>query len=161
MYKKNKKTFKKLTKKKAEELFNKILKIVVEPITGTGTTYLTQLNKIGKQILGIKFKGVYPSDKIPKLNNLSPYCILNLDKSTQPGSHWISLVKYGDNCIVYDSFGRNHAQIIPNLRFSGNGRVINTEDDAEQNKNDENCGALSLSFIIFYNLYGPSNSLLI
>ena len=77
---------KKQKEKDAELLYNKILKDV-ERLTGDKTTYLEQLNGVGKKLLGVKFKGVFPSDKIPKLNDLSPYCILNLDKYTESGSH--------------------------------------------------------------------------
>ena len=52
----------------------------VYPLIGDKTTYLSELLRIGKKLFGVKFKGVFPSDKIPKLNDLSPYAILNLDK---------------------------------------------------------------------------------
>lgn len=135
----------------------------IEKITGDKTTYLKQLEGAGKKLLGIKFKGVYPSDKIPKLNDLSPYCILNLDSSEEPGSHWVALGKNigRSSSIFYDSFGRDHAKIIPNLRYSGNGRIINTEKDAEQRINQENCGARCLSWLCILDKYGPETAKLI
>ncbi len=52
------------TKSKKEQycnlIYNKILKQVIEPITGDQTTYLDDLLRVGKKMLGIKFKGVYP-----------------------------------------------------------------------------------------------------
>jgi hypothetical protein len=38
-------------KKDAEILYNKLLKDVVEPLTGDKTTYLQELNGIGKKLL--------------------------------------------------------------------------------------------------------------
>lgn len=147
----------------AETLYKKILKDVVEPLTGDKTTYLQELNGVGKKLLGVKFKGVFPSDKIPKLHDLSPYCILNLDKSTESGSHWVALAKHiGTNdSILYDSFGRDNKKIIPALQYSGNGRIIDTDRDAEQKITEENCGARALSWLIFFDKYGAKNAMLI
>ena len=65
--------------KTANKLYNVYLKHIYQLI-GDKTTYLNQIQGAGKKLLGVKFKGVFPSDKIPKLNDLAPYCILNLDK---------------------------------------------------------------------------------
>ena len=151
---------KKQKEKDAELLYNKILKDV-ERLTGDKTTYLEQLNGVGKKLLGVKFKGVFPSDKIPKLNDLSPYCILNLDKSKEPGSHWVALAKHGNNSILYDSFGRDNKQIIPALRYSGNGRIIDTDDDVEQKILETNCGARCTAWLKFFDEYGAKNAMLI
>ena len=64
-------------------IYTTILKDIITPLAGNNTTYLSELLEIGKTLLGDKFKGVYPSDKIPKLNELSPYAILNLDTSRE------------------------------------------------------------------------------
>ena len=151
---------KKQKEKDAEILYKKILKDV-EGLTGDKTTYLQQLNGVGKKILGVKFKGVFPSDKIPKLHDLTPYCILNLDKSTEPGSHWVALAKHGKDSILYDSFGRDNKQIIPALRYSGNGSIIDTDRDAEQKIKETNCGARCLAWLKFFDEYGAKNSMLI
>jgi hypothetical protein len=148
-------------KKDAEILYNKLLKDVVEPLTGDRTTYLQELNGIGKKLLGVKFKGVFPSDKIPRLNDLSPYCILNLDKSTESGSHWVALAKNGRDSILYDSFARDHKKIIPALKYSGNGRIIQPEDDVEQKILETNCGARCLAWLVFFDKYGAKNAMLI
>jgi len=141
--------------------YNDILHNIVEPKLGKNTTYSDTLEKVGKEYLGVRFKGVFPSDKIPRLNDLSPYCIVNVDKSTQPGSHWMAVVKDKNDAILYDSFGRKDTLIIPSLQFSGNGRIINTDSDPEQKRTEDNCGARAISFLIFYNKYGKEMSLLI
>ncbi len=121
---------------------------------GDKTTYLNELNGAGKKILGVKFKGVFPSDKIPRLNDLSPYCILNLDSSKQGGSHWVALAKKDGGAVLYDSFGRDNKKIIPSLQFSGNGRIIDTDKDAEQKILETNCGARCLAFLSIYDKHG-------
>ena len=151
---------KKQREKDANILYKKILKDV-EGLIGDKTTYLEQLNGAGKKILGVKYKGTFPSDKIPKLNDLTPYCVLNLDKSKEPGSHWVALAKYGNDSILYDSFGRDNKQIIPSLRYSGNGRIIDTDKDSEQKIKETNCGARCIAWLKFFDEYGAKNSLLI
>ena len=140
--------------------YNIILKHI-EKHLGKTTTYSDKLHSVGKKLLGVKFKGVFPSDKIPKLNDLSPYCIVNVDNSKEAGSHWMSIVKSNSksNCILYDSFGRRNTMIIPSLRFSGNGKIIDTDRDAEQKIKEENCGARAISWLVFYDKYGEKNAM--
>ena len=59
-------------------IYTTILKDIITPIAGNNTTYLSELLEIGKKLLGDKFKGVYPSNKIPKLNELSRLCNFKL-----------------------------------------------------------------------------------
>ena len=149
-----------MDEKTAHREYNKILKSVKKRVGGK-TTYLGQLDRAGKDIFGSRFHGVYPSDKIPKLTDKKPYAILNLDRSDEPGSHWIALAKVGNNSIVYDSFGRHHTKIIPSLLYSGNGKLISTDDDQEQHILATDCGARSISWLEFLDKYGAENSLLI
>ena len=142
-------------------IYKKILQEIIKPISGDQTTYLSDILGIGKKLLGVKFKGVYPSDKIPKLNDLSPYAILNLDTSKEKGSHWVAIAKHGDNTYLYDSFGRKYTQIIPNLQYSGNGKIINTDDDAEQKIYEMDCGARSLAWLVFFDKWGAKCAMLI
>jgi hypothetical protein len=135
-------------------LYDKVLKEIIYPLTGDKTTYLNELNGVGKQMLGVKFKGVFPADKIPKLNDLSPYAILNLDTSKEPGSHWVSIAKNGDETYIYDSFGRSNVKIIPNLRYSGNGRIVDTDKDVEQDVLETNCGARCVAWLVFLDKWG-------
>tara|TARA_R110000868_G_scaffold216919_2_gene467061 strand:- start:1877 stop:2347 length:471 start_codon:yes stop_codon:yes gene_type:complete len=142
--------------KKAEQLYNHVLTKQIYPLTGDKSTFMNDLDRVGRKLLGIKFKGVFPSDKIPKLNDLKPYCILNLDKSTESGSHWIALAKiHGKNSsLVYDTFGRANKKIIPDLQYSGNGRIHDTDRDVEQKITQEDCGARSLAFLVVLDKYG-------
>ena len=147
--------------KEAEQIYQQVLKTVIYPLTGDRTTYLDELDGIGHKLLGVKFKGVFPADKIPRLNDLSRYCILNLDTSKEPGSHWVALAKDGKDTYIYDSFGRTYTQIIPQLKFSGNGRILNTDKDAEQSILQTDCGARSLAFLCVFDGWGPDVAKLI
>ena len=143
--------------KQIELVYNKILKQIIEPLSGDGTTYLTELNGIGKKLFGVKFKGVFPSDKIPKLNDLSPYAILNLDTSKQPGSHWVAIAKHPhkDETLLYDSFARKGSKIIKSLAYSGNGRIVDSDlKDSEQDVMETNCGARCLAWLVVVEKYG-------
>ena len=137
--------------KQAEDFYNNYLTNTVYPLIGNKTTYLGEL-----ELLRVKFKGVFPSDKIPKLNDLSPYCILNLDKSTESGSHWIALAKMpnSNDSLVYDSFGRDYRKIIPDLNLSGNGRILNTDKDSEQEILETDCGARCLAWLLVFDKQG-------
>lgn len=143
----------KLTKKKVEKLYNDILRKHMIPLVGNDTTFMSDLHKAGKQILGKDFIGVFASDQIPSFER-GKYAILNLDNSSEPGSHWIAVAKHKDNIIVYDSFGRPAKKIIPSL-FQQDRTVIDTELDAEQRKNENNCGARSLTALIMFDGYDP------
>jgi hypothetical protein len=150
--------------KHAERLYNKILTTEIYPLTGNKSTYLTDLDRVGRKLLNIKFKGVFPSDKIPKLNDLKPYCILNLDKSTEGGSHWIAVAKIpGENSsITYDSFSRPANKIIPALKHSGNGAIINSDlSDAEQTITETDCGARSMAWLVLLDRKGVGTARLI
>jgi len=139
---------------KAHNLYEKIFRRIVVPLVGNETTYSTELDKAGLKLLGGKFKGIYPSDKIPILNDLKSYAVLNLDKSNEPGSHWVAVAHRNGVTYLYDSFGRKASKIIPSLYHSGNGRVVNTDPDAEQKIMETNCGARCLAWLLLFDRYG-------
>ena len=151
----------KMTEKGANWLYERIFKRIIVPMVGNETTYQNELDKAGRKVLGTLFKGVYASDKIPMLNDLKPYAILNLDRSDEGGSHWIAIARDKDKTYIYDSFGRKVTKIIPTLYHSGNGRIINTDDDKEQEERETNCGARSLAWLLFFHRYGAKNAILI
>jgi len=146
--------------KKAMKIYNSKLKIL-ENLIGNDTTWLHELDKAGKKLFGTKFSGVYPSDKIPKLTKSKCYCILNLDKSGEPGSHWIALAKVKDKIMFYDSFGRKGEKLIPTLKLSGNGKIIDTQLDKEQKVLQTNCGARCLAWLWVFDECGSKVAYLI
>ena len=152
---------KKNKRDQADKIYNFILKNEIKPLLGFKATYLDQLDTVCNKLFGKKYRGTFPSDKIPKLNNIKKYCILNLDRSNQAGSHWIALAKDGDKAYLYDSFGRAGNKIIPNLEFSGNGKIIDTDRDAEQGILEENCGSRCVAFLRVFDQYGADVAKLI
>jgi hypothetical protein len=145
----------------AEMLYNKILRNIVYPLVSNKSTYLTDLDNAGKILLKSKFKGVYPSDKIPKLNKKKPYAIINLDSSGMPGSHWVAIARYKNDVYIYDSFGRDYTEILPSLQKSKNGEVYNTDSDIEQKPSELDCGARCLAWLLLYEYYGVDHAVLI
>ena len=113
-----------------------------------GVTYLKQLERICKKRFGKKFHGVYPSDQIPRLKP-NQCCILNLDRTGEPGSHWIALYRSarGTQSFVYDSFGRRGVTLIPKLKWTSPGRVIDSDRDPEQLWSENNCGARCIAWL--------------
>ena len=134
----------------------------IAPMVGRKTTFLTDLSQAGHKLLGDKFMGVFPSDKIPRLTETTPYCILNLDNSNQPGSHWVAIARLDDeHAMMYDSFGRPSKEIFPALKKSDNGLIIDTDYDAEQSTKQTDCGLRSLAWLAFLHEYGPEAAVLI
>lgn len=53
-----------------------------------------------------KYYGTYPRDMLPKYIPKDSGIIINTDKSSQPGEHWVSIFKTKSGPLVYfDSFG--------------------------------------------------------
>jgi hypothetical protein len=138
-----------------EKQYSIILKKIIEPQVGKKETYSDDLNRLAIKLFGVKMRGVFPSDKIPKLTDLTPYAILNLDKSTESGSHWIAVAKIPEKDVIicYDSFGRSFSKIIPSLKNNGM-KIMDTNQDAEQKIKETNCGARCLAFLVCFEQYG-------
>jgi len=96
------------------------------------------------------------------LNGVKRYAIVNLDRSTQAGSHWIALAYHNNKVYVYDSFGRQSTKIIPSLWTSGNvSTIVDAQHDAEQDMSEQDCGQRSLAWLMFFDKWGASNAILI
>ena len=145
-----------MNKTKTKKIFYSYVNEINKLIGHSNTTFGDELNGIGKFLFGKKFKGVWPSDKIPKLGK-NQYVILNLDKSNEEGSHWIAMIKDSkENTYIYDSFGRPSKKIIPNVYKSGNKKIKDSHPDPEQKVKQNNCGQLSMSAILMYDYYGAN-----
>ena len=142
-------------KKRAETIYSKIV-VDMNKILGNKATYSDDLHTEARRQLGAKFKGVFPSDKVPKLHQLTPYAILNLDNSSQSGSHWIAVAfdNDDDELVFYDSFGRKSSRIIPSIHREY--KVIDTHSDAEQRIKEDNCGQRCLAWLKLYDLLGKA-----
>ncbi|MCP5019378.1 MAG: hypothetical protein GY938_29455 [Ketobacter sp.] len=124
----------------------------IQKVIGKSTTTSTQLNTAGRLLLGVKFKGAWPSDAVPRLKN-GDMAIANLDGSEGPGSHWVGLAKEAGKLMVYDSFGRKAHRIIPALHRRGR-IILDTEQDAEQGKAQKNCGQRCLAALAVFQVFG-------
>ena len=109
----------------------------VESLLGTnGITFQSQLEQVGKDLMGDKFGGVYAVDqKRPK----NKHCVVNTDQLGGPGKHWFCVCPNG---YVYDSLKENGMQ-----------------NDKEQADSEENCGARSVAFCVFHWLDSESAEL--
>jgi hypothetical protein len=142
----------------ADAIYNTLLR-KVEKRMGNETTFSNDLAVVAKSLLGHKFQGIFTADKLPKLTKTQPYAIVNLDSSWEEGSHWIALAKSGKKVIFYDSFGRPSKSILPLLKGGGGTTIVNTEDDAEQEIHETNCGQRSICFILLFDKYGEKMAL--
>ncbi len=133
------------------EILNK-----VESKLGIHTTTNIELDLFCKKIFGNRFVGTFPSDLIPNFLHNGEMCILNLDKSDKPGSHWVALAKENHELFFYDSFGRDPKSIIKinkKLKFD--------KKDKEQDDDEKNCGQRCITFLIIGFYYGFETAVLI
>jgi len=149
-----------MSEKRAVAIYKSLLKNIAEPILTDQSTYSTDLTRVGKQLLGDDFVGVFAADKIPSMSN-GRYAIVNLDKTGQAGSHWVALAKSNNNTLMYDSFGRKNIKILPSAITSGNGKIIDTDKDAEQRISEYNCGARVIAWLLLHKYWGPKMAKLI
>ena len=141
--------------KQAHELFNAYVKYVSQLFGHTKTTNTIDLIRVGKALLGENFVGVFPSDMIPKLRN-NECCIINLDSSKQPGSHWTAIYKFSDNkVLLYDSFGRNLNKLL-----KVKGKNVDRTDREQESKalgdaiEQNDCGQRSLAWLLLCAKHG-------
>ena len=120
------------------ELYNKVVNKIEKNI-GSGSTSDVQLMDLCNKLFGSRFKGVFAYDDTFELKQ-SEMGIVNLDKRNQPGSHWVAVVKDRKHYIVYDSFGRD-------IKLKQKNNIM-TEDDAEQDINESNCGQRSVAWLV-------------
>lgn len=137
----------------------KTLLLKVEKKLGNETTFSNDLYNVAKSLLGNKFSGIFTADKLPRLTKIQPYAIVNLDSSWEEGSHWIALAKSGKKIVFYDSFGRPSKSILPLLKGGSETTIINTEDDAEQEIQETNCGQRSIAWLLLFDKYGDKIAL--
>ena len=144
------------------ELVNKrVLKIVEKGIGHNKTTNGAEISQLGKKFLGSSFKGVFTADTIPNLKN-GQSIIANLDNSSMPGSHWVSMIRLNNKNYFYDSFGRKGGSIMEHatkkLRDSLKEEI---KLDSEQGVLEENCGQRSIAWLLIAKHWGITDALLV
>ena len=107
-----------------------------------------QLWKIGKKLIGDKFLGVFPLDRIP-YNCILQYgsCyITNTQTSNLPGQHWIAI--YANKMIhVFDPLGAHYPPYLVR-RLQSSGRPICYHWEPIQDPNSTTCGQHCLIWLI-------------
>lgn len=124
-----------------------------------GGLYDNQIESVMDNYKQKGFKGVYAIDeveKIPVSNKMG--VILNLDKSNQPGSHWVALYidTDGDQSVeYYDSYGEDPPQsLMKDIKELIN--QINPEvylkfkinKIKQQSETSDSCGYMAMQFLI-------------
>lgn len=142
-----------MKEKEVESFFDEVLR-TLQSSMGKDITSEDQLRKVGHALLGKSFKGVFPVDRLPPLRQ-GQCCVINLDQSGEPGSHWVAVYKSQPYCI-YDSFGRRSSNILPSLKTI---QVVDSDYDAEQKLSEDNCGQRSLGWLWCVKKIGIKNAM--
>ena len=95
------------------------------------------------------FKGPFMRDELPSTPGNRECGIVNFNKSTEPGSHWVCFFKDGDKRIYFDSFGQKAPTEIQKYlktkeEFQNDVPVIQRNTDIVQEPNTEICGQLCI-----------------
>ena len=86
-------------------LFKKHKKVFIRQL-GKGALDDSQLDALGKEMLGKKYIGTFAQDEMP---SRSGYMIVNVDTSKKINTdkaHWVAIYQTPKTLYVYDSFGR-------------------------------------------------------
>jgi len=129
-----------------------------------GITTDAELTKIGKKVIGRCYLGTFSSDVRPVdiyTKTLNPRCddyyfIINVDGSSQPGSHWIAVAKLANmnKYLIYDSFARKSKKLIPAFIRNFRYEYIDLNGKADQKVQEENCGQRSIAMLLFIKKHG-------
>ena len=151
---------KSVSEQETKKLFLKYKKNLLSEF-GNKALYGSQINDICENLLGGRFKGVYAIDNVDL--NKQGYCIVNTDKKSGKGEHWISLYITKKNVYYYDSFSRPSKKLIKLLddRITKKGLKIIQSDptDIEQKGFSEVCGVLCISWLLVCKNLGIRNAM--
>jgi hypothetical protein len=134
--------------------FNDNLKIIYKLLNNRGTTNNIELSRLCQELFGTKFHGVYPSDRIPKLDIHRKYCILNLDKSTETGSHWVGCILDNDIIYIFDTYNRSVKQILPAIYKFKNNTIRKGEKHVLEKDTGTDCGERCIAWLLLVDKYG-------
>ncbi len=126
------------------EVYNSLVSLL-SSVLGNKTTNNRQLGRVGRQLFGNEFLGVFPRDKIPVFPKGKSFCIINTDTSDGRGVHWTGLACQGRRVYGYDSYGRDINKL---LNVKG---VVNSDmSDKEQRTLERNCGQRVMSWLLVF-----------
>ena len=94
-------------------------------------------------------RGVFMRNALPQEPKDKECGIVNFNKSSEPGSHWVCYYKNGDRRIYFDSFGQATLEEIQKYlktkkEFEQDRNVIQRNTDIVQHINTDVCGHLCL-----------------
>ena len=95
------------------------------------------------------FKGVFMRDELTEQPEEKECGIVNFNKSSEPGSHWVAYYKDGNERIYFDSFGclapiEIQKYLKTPKEFLDSEPVIQRNTDIVQKFNTEVCGQLCI-----------------
>jgi hypothetical protein len=95
-----------------------------------------------------EYRGCVPRDSIPALLP-NQFCVINLDESGEPGTHWTCLMRCSELVYYYfDSFGQLPLPEV--IRASGVPKnILVSQDEPLQDIHADSCGWWVLLFIDF------------
>lgn len=107
------------------------------------------VEKVGKKVIGVKFKGVYPADSHPSMKFFR-YIIFNQSNHNEPGTHFVCFGVVRNKVIYFDPLGNKltNSKLIQfckrkfkNLKFFDMKVRI-------QSNNSHYCGVFCLAFLL-------------
>lgn len=128
---------------------NITLKYVFENEDKLDLTYDIQLHNFltpYNGVNGFKFIGILMKNEVKNIEDDKFFCIVNYDKSSMKGSHWVGLIKDGKNLYHFGSFGIHPLQVIIK-RFDLKKHNLYYNAYAIQKTNSNICGHLTVLFI--------------
>ena len=92
------------------------------------------------------FGGVFACNQLPEKRQHNSF-IINLDKSNEPGSHWIALHFLNNTCFYFCSYGSDPKNKYINEFIRKNSKNIEWNKSLFQSLNSTTCGMFSLYFL--------------
>lgn len=120
---------------------------------GGESTFSSELDKMGRDLYGNMFRGVFSSDTIPMIKN-GESCLVNTDDSKHGGTHWCGLYRKNNKTYFFDSFGRKYKTLSKYWAHMDWVPILTSEKYRTQSFKANDCGPQSLAFIGTIKKYG-------
>ena len=101
-----------------------------------------------------KYLGSFPADLVPSYLPFNTFCILNIELSSSPGSHWIILANK-DNVVYFgDSLGKSLSDYT-NIRLRQKTATIPLVSDGEVLQTGNYCGlyCIYFAYVLYTNCF--------
>ena len=116
--------------RKALQAYDEFLAFINFAMNKSTTTGEKELHKMGKDLFGVKFQGVFAANDIRPKHKRGLCYLINTKPRRTGGEHWMAV---GPDGTIYDSFGREE--------------YGDMTGDAEQAMKETNCGQRSLAWL--------------